>query len=148
MDIITWPYRLRKGHSDNPADGACAMDAVNWLAHGEHGDAPQCACPVIAQFVINGNDNMPDDIRQRLLAFLPRIAGSKSSAHEQIRVRILVLAALRIFAPRALDAAGLHGHADTMRMLPDDLDMDQKVGAAEASWEAAEASWAEASWAA
>ena len=67
MQTVTWPYVLRRGHSDNPADGACAMDALNWLAHGEHGDAPECAAPCIRDFVIPGNDAMPHDHRQRLL---------------------------------------------------------------------------------
>src|SRR4051812_11422479 len=91
--IITWPYHLRRGHSDNPAEGACAMDAVNWLVHGKHGDAPECACPVIAAYVVRGNDSMPDDTRQRLLPYLFRIAGSRSEEHQAARARILVLGA-------------------------------------------------------
>ena len=49
--IIQWPYQLRSGHSDNPAEGADPMDAVNWIVHGKHAEAPECACPVIAAFV-------------------------------------------------------------------------------------------------
>ena len=119
--MITWPYRLRKGHSDDPAEGACAMDAVNWLVHGRHGDQPECACPVIGAFVIGGNDAMDGTTRQRLLAYLPRIAGSRSEEHETARTRILVLAATRVFAPRALDAAGLHEFSGVLRSLPDDV---------------------------
>jgi len=120
LPVITWPYRLRKGHSDDPSQGACAMDAINWLVHGKHGDQPGCACPVIGAYVISGNDNMPDNTRQRLLAYLPRIAGSRSNEHEAARLRIMVLAAARVFAPLALDAAGFHKHAETLRSLPDD----------------------------
>src|SRR5437899_1834786 len=108
QQIVTWPYTLRRGHSSNPAEGSCAMDAVNWLVHGKHGDAPECACPVISQYVIAGNDAMPDDVRQRLLPYLHRIAGSRSAKHEAVRLRILVLAAARIFVPLALVKAGLH----------------------------------------
>lgn len=118
--IITWPYPLRRGHTDNPADGACAMDAVNWLVHGEHGDQPQCACPVIRAYIIPGNDAMPYDVRQRLLDYLPRIAGSRSQAHETERMRVVVLGALRIFVPRTLDAAGFHSLAAVLRAIPDD----------------------------
>ena len=147
QDLLTWPYVLRAGHSDNPAHGACAMDAVNWLVHGEHGDAPECACPVIRAYVIRGNDSMPDDVRQRLLPYLHRIAGSRSASHEGARVRVLQLAALRVFAPRALDAAGLHDHAQRLRDLPDDVDMKAAAAAAEraATWaaeRAAAAAWA------
>jgi hypothetical protein len=121
MDLITWPYLLRRGHTDNPAEGACAMDAINWLAHGRHGDAPECACPVIAAYVMRGNDEMPDEVRQRLLPFLHRIAGSRSHAHEAARLRVLVLAAVRVFVPRALDAIDLHERARQLRALPDDV---------------------------
>lgn len=132
MNVVTWPYVLRRGHSDNPAEGACAMDAVNWLVHGKHGDAPECACSVIASYVIRGNDGMPDDTRQRLLPYLHRIAGSKSPEHQAARTQILTLGALRVFAPSALDAAGLHRHAARLRALPDDVDM---AAAAAAAWD-------------
>ncbi len=127
-NIVTWPYFLRRGHSDDPSRGACAMDAVNWLAHGEHGDHPICACPIISEFVIKGNDAMPDDVRQRLLNYLPRIAGSRSPDHEARRLRVLVLGAVRVFAPIALDIAGLPAEAERLRSLPDNC-----------SYEAAEA---------
>jgi membrane protein involved in colicin uptake len=116
------------------------MDAVNWLVHGKHGDAPECAAPCIRDFVIPGNDAMPHDHRQRLLPYLHRIAGSRSPAHEPARVRILQLAAVRIFAPRAFDAAGLHDHAARLRSLPDDVSREvaaAEVRAAEVEAEAA-----------
>ena len=119
--MITWPYILRAGHSDTPDGGACAMDAVNWLVHGKHGDEPKCACPIITAFVISGNDAMPDDVRQRLLPYLHRIAGSISSDHEAARVRVLWLAAVRVFAPMGLDVARMHGAATLLRALPDDV---------------------------
>ena len=137
--FITWPYVLRKGHSDNPAEGACAMDAVNWLVHGKHGDAPECACPLIARFVIGGNDAMPDDVRQRLLTYLPRIAGSRSEEHEAARLRVLVLGAVRVFASRALGAAGLTEPAAHLRTLPDDASYSGLRDAADAAMWAADA---------
>jgi hypothetical protein len=121
------------------------MAAIAWLAEGRHTDTPDCACPVIAAFVRAGNDAMPDDERQRLLPYLHRIAGSRSAAHEGGRLRILVLGALRVFAPRALDAAGLHEHAERLRALPDDVDLADAEAAAEAAGrEAAEAAEAAA----
>ena len=41
---------------------------------------------------------MPDDLRQRLLVYLPRIAGSRSSLHVFVRVEIMVRAALLLGA--------------------------------------------------
>jgi len=103
------------------------MDAVNWLVHGKHGDTPECACPVITSYVIRGNDAMPDDVRQNLLPYLHRIAGSRSKTHQVARTRILALGALRVCAPRALDLAGLHDHAATLRSLPDNVDITAAV---------------------
>ena len=156
MNIITWPYILRAGHSNDPSQGACAMDAVNWLAHGKHGDQPECACPVIAAYVVRGNDAMPHDVRQRLLPYLHRIAGSRSEEHEAARLRIAVLDAVRVFAPSALDAAGLQDEAEKLRSLPDDVtyadaaDAARYAAAADAArWTAAPADAADAArWAA
>jgi hypothetical protein len=136
------PFVLRRGHSDDPAEGTCAMAAIAWLAHGTHTDAPSCASPAITRFVIPANDAMDDATRQRFIPFLHRIAGSRSPEHEAARVRIMWLAAIRVFAPRALDAAGLHDRAAALRALPDRVSAPQaRQAAAEA---AKEAMWAEA----
>jgi hypothetical protein len=143
----TWTYTLRRGHSADPSGGACAMDAVNWLVHGRHGDRPECACPVIGRYVIGINDKMPDGQRQRLLAFLPRIAGSRSAAHQQARAEILARGAVRVLAPIALDAAGLSGEAKRLRALAPDCTMREAARAARAARAAADAA-ARAAWAA
>lgn len=119
LPSITWPYRLTAGHSDDPAKGACAMDAVNWLVHGEHGDEPKCACPVIGAFVMRGNDAMPSDVRQGLLAYLHRIAGSRSKDHRTLRARILVLAAVRVFLPAWMCTVALDRRAERLLAIPD-----------------------------
>lgn len=118
--MFTWEYTLRRGHSKNPFSGACAMDAVSWLVYGRHGDTPECVSPVIATYVRNGNDVMPDDVRQRLLPYLHRIAGSRSEEHEGARLRIVVLATARLFAARAMHGAGLLHSAAALRSIPDD----------------------------
>jgi hypothetical protein len=140
--MTNWNYTLRKGHSDNPARGACAMDAVNWLVHGKHGDAPECACPIITKYVIAGNDAMPDDVRQRLIPYLHRIAGSRSAKHEAARLRVIVLGAVRVFVPLSLDAVGQRGRAATLREMPDDTNYETLRGAARAAADAARAAHA------
>ena len=115
--MITWPYILRAGHSDTPDGGACAMDAINWLVHGKHGAAPECACPTIASYVITGNDAMPSDVRQRLMPYLHRIAGSRSLDRQPARAEILYLASIRVFLPIMLDACVLPKYAEQLRAL-------------------------------
>lgn len=143
----TWTYTLRRGHGNDPGNGACAMDAINWLVHGKHGDQPECACPVVGRYVIGLNDAMPDDQRQRLLPYLHRIAGSRSPAHEQVRAEILARGAVRVLAPLALDAAGLTAEAARLRALSADCMMqttEEAAKAAKAAGTRETAAWAAA----
>jgi hypothetical protein len=146
MKTAYWPYVLIKGHTDDASTGACAMAAVSWLMHGKHSDRPECACPVLTSFIIPANDAMPADVRQRFLPYLHRIAGSRSEEHEAARTRILWLAAVRIFAPIALDQSGLHAEAEKLRALPDDVSAETAETAAKAAETAAETA-AKAAWA-
>ncbi|MDE1906435.1 MAG: hypothetical protein KGH75_08305 [Rhodospirillales bacterium] len=76
---------------------------------------------------------MPHEVRQRLVPYLYRIAGSCSAEHEDARLRILVLAAARIFAPIALDAAGMREQANKMRSISDTASYSEiRVAACEA----------------
>jgi hypothetical protein len=109
------------------------MAAVSWLMHGVHSDEPKCACPIIRAFVIPANDAMDHATRQRFIPFLHRIAGSRSPEHEAARMRVLVLAAVRVFAPLALDAAGVADHAARLRALPDDVTYQDVARAADAA---------------
>ena len=138
QNLILWPYPLKQGHTDNPADGACAMAAIAHLVEGKHTDQPSCVSPVLRAFTIPANDVMGDKTRQRFLPYLHRLAGSVDPDNEQKRCRIVVLAALRVFAPMALDSAGLYAQAENLRKLPDDIDM---AGAAKAARAAAEVAW-------
>lgn len=113
-----WPYELRRGSSPDPKEDACMMDAVSWFAYGRLGDHPECASPGLSAFCREGQDAMPHATRQWLKPFIFRLIGSLDPEAEERRVRILVLAAARRFAPIALEAAGLQTHATTLRNLP------------------------------
>ncbi len=106
---LSWPYVLRKGHSNTPSSGACALDAINWLVHGKHGDEPECVDPIIANFVICANDNMDDVTRQKLVPFLHRIAGSRYPNNDSplIRERIMIMATIKA-ASRAAFNLGMN----------------------------------------
>jgi len=139
-----WKFDLRKGNSDDPREGACLLDAVSWLEYGTLGDHPACVCPVIAAFGRGINDAMSDEGRQRLKLYIPRLVGTVDPAHEQERAEYLAWQAIRVFAPIALDAAGLHEHASHLRNFAGSL---EAAAAAAADAAAAEAAWA-AAWAA
>ena len=118
MDITDiWKFVLRRGASRDPRQGACLLDAVSWLEYGTLGDHPPCVCPVIAAFGRGINDAMSDAGRQRLRAFIPRLVGTVDPSAEKKRGEFLAWQAINVFAPLALEAAGLHERAATLRVM-------------------------------
>src|SRR6185437_8674407 len=134
-----WKFDLRKGNSNDPRNGACVMDAVSWFEYGKLGDHPECVCPVIAAFVRPVNDFLDDANRQRLKLYIPRFVGTVDPASEQARAEYLAWQAIRVFAPIALDAAGLKDQAARLREFKGTL-----KEAPQAVWEAEAAAWAAA----
>jgi hypothetical protein len=107
---------LVKGASKDREQGVCAMQAVAWLAGEENTDAPQCACPVIAKYVIRLNDSFTDEERQLLKPYLTRIIGTRDGKSSE-RAKVLVHRAGTVFAPIALEIAGYKDEAASMRAL-------------------------------
>lgn len=116
-----WKFALRRGNSHDPRNGACLLDAVSWLEYGTLGDHPPCVCPVIAAFGRGINDAMSDAGRQRLRVFIPRLVGTVDPGAERERAEYLAWQAIRVFAPLALDAAGLSAEAEKLRSFDGDL---------------------------
>lgn len=108
-------FRLDSGAHDRPEDGLCFMEAAAWLEGLPHSDSPPCTCDVIAAYCRGMNDWLPDEDRQRLVAYLPRVVGTVSPEHRQERAEFLAWAAIRTFAPVALTAAGLEPHASALK---------------------------------
>ncbi len=108
-------FALGAGSHKDPDDGLCAMEAVAWLEGLAHSDRPDCTCPVIAEFVRGINDTMPAEERQRLIPFLPRLAGTVAPGHVWARAEHLARHALQAAAPVALGAIGLHAEAVAVR---------------------------------
>ena len=138
--------KLTHGQHDDPRSGGCAMDMVSWLEYGRAGDYPECVCPVIAAFIRTVNDFLPDNERQRLVPYLLRFSGTVSKEHEQQRAEYLAWQSITVFAPLALEAAGLKEEAEKLQNL-DQNDLGAAEAAAEAAARAAEAAEA-AAWAA
>ncbi len=117
-----WKYELCSGNSDAPRNGACLMDAVSWLEYGRLGDHPECVCPVIATFGRGINDAMSNKGRQRLRVFIPRLVGTVDPKNEKARGEYLAWQAIRVFAPLALNVAGLKNEASVLRNFSGGLD--------------------------
>src|SRR5215217_1673239 len=80
-------FQLAKGGHAEP-DGlgnVCATEAaiiaagLEYRCVGNAYDLPPCFSRVIGEFVIQLNDGMPDDVRQRLLPYVTRLAGTAAS---------------------------------------------------------------------
>jgi len=102
---------LSPGDHKTPEAGLCAMEAAAWLAGLPHSDRPSCTTEVIAAYIRYLNDNMPDDVRPRLVAYLPRIIGIPGDDFDHLRNEVFARHAVQRFAPAALRHAGHEDHA-------------------------------------
>ena len=145
---------LAKGSHDSRDEGMCAMEAVAFLAGLGHTDAPECASPVMRAYTIGLNDAWPDEQRQRLVPYLPRMVGTAGDSHDEARSYLALDWLVRTYTPAWLDLAGLSDEARALRNLPQIVDLAAAAAAGpvvrEARAKAAaagDAAWA-AAWAA
>ena len=107
------------GGSHSPgSDRMCVMEAVAMLA-GEHWtDHPACASPVIGAFLRSWNDSLPDDERQHLKQYIPRLVGSKGTDEQETdRAWLATDWLIRVQAPAWLRLAGLADQADLLALM-------------------------------
>ena len=104
--------------------GACWMSAIAYRFNsGENWtDQPDCVCPTIRRMCISVNDQLPsDDSRSRVIGpYLFEPVGTATNDPQVIEARRwhLVDAAVRRFAPAAMDFAKLPEWAAKLRALP------------------------------
>ena len=114
LDTIT----LTPGAHSSRADGVCIMEAAAWLAGEKHSDHPQCVSPVLAGFGRRLNDALPDDRRQYLKSFLPRLLNTAGDGRDETRGYMALDWLIRMYTPVWLDLAGLTAEASALRDLP------------------------------
>ncbi len=98
---------LRSGAHPSASDGVSLMEAVSALAGEPWSNSPSCTSPVLAAYARSLNDWLPDQERQRLKAYIPRLVGTAEPDLELRRAFACADAAVRVFAPLAFTAAGL-----------------------------------------
>src|SRR5947199_69037 len=105
--LLGWNL-LRGGHKfPGPDGGTCINEAAVVVAGFEYRrinssfDMPDCFSRVISAYALRLNDVMNDEQRQRLVPFVPRLAGSADTLKiERQRSRIIIMRACReIVAP-------------------------------------------------
>jgi len=146
FDLLQWlddaPIRLVSG-TGNPETGGCWMSALSKYGNETWSDHPDCVCPIITRLCIACNDMLPDDhSRGRVIG--PHIlepVGTRTDDAEIIEARRwhLVDAAVRVFAPHALDANGFGGEAEQLRSLPPVTRANASAAAEAAGYAAANA---------
>src|SRR5690606_6413189 len=136
----------------------CVMEAVAWVAREPWSDHPQCACPVIGEFMRSWNDPLPDAERNELLIpLIPRLVGTRGSKGLEERRSLMAADWLvRTHAPAWLRLAGLTTQAEALSSLPEITSMDQVPSIrpaidavradADAAWDAAKAAAGGAAW--
>lgn len=99
--------RLAKGNHTSAAEGMCFMEMTAWFAGEKHSDKPECACPLLGTYGIRLNDEMPDDVRDRLLKpLVPLIAGTRDRDSEQSRAEFLAIWSVTKILPVVLWQCG------------------------------------------
>jgi hypothetical protein len=119
------PYldKIQLGHGSHPAPSngmveACVMEAVAYIAGEPWSDHPECASRVITSFLVSWNDSLPDDDRQMLKPFIPRLVGTRTTkADEETRAWMLTDWLARECAPAWMRLAGLTAQAELIEAL-------------------------------
>lgn len=119
---------------------------MTWTLEDEaalRGEVLRTVSPVLAAYVRTLDDAIPEEPRQRLKPYLPRLINTAGDAAlDRRRAYLAADTAVRVFAPMALDAAGLRDEAETLRSLAPVTDTETAQRAAEAvaaEWAAAAA---------
>jgi len=141
---------LSKG-AHEPDGQMCAMEAVAYISGEPWSDHPECACPVISDFLRSWNDSLPDNAtRDRLLKpLILKLIGTRSpSAVEQARGYLALDWLVRVSTPTWLDLIECcREEGAALRALPEIRDYDSLVAAIEPCRRAekrAAAAWAAA----
>ena len=92
---------LIAGTGEYPNSGGCVMQAAAWLASGgkEWNDSPACVHSTLRHVAIKINDNVGDQVRQRLWPLIPRLLGTASGDRKtdaRIAVQLAVWAAEKV----------------------------------------------------
>lgn len=113
------PPKFRLAHGEHSAfteEGVCAMEAVAYLAGEEHSARPQCASPVLTVFCFRLNDQWKDDERQKLLAILPRLIGTRGALERHARQALAIVDGItRDLLPMVFDARGWNDLTEQLR---------------------------------
>ena len=124
IDIET--LELLNGAHGSRSEGVCLLEAVAWFAGEPHTDHPACVSPVLSAFGRSWNDALPDDERQKLKPYVPRLVGTSGDAAADTRRAWMTTDWLvRVHTPAWLRLAGLDEQAAQLEALLELVSADQ-----------------------
>jgi hypothetical protein len=109
---------IDEGGHDEFEKGHCAMELVSWLAGEKFSDRPSCTSPVLSSFLVRLNDGLPEDLRQELKPYLPRVIGTAGDGQDEARGWLAADFTIRTVLPTWLELAGVEESAKALRELP------------------------------
>ena len=133
----------------NPA--MCVQEYAAYLAGEGHTDHPACVSWVLSRFMIRWNDDLDDEVRQRLRPYAVRQLGTAGDGQDEARSYMALDWLIRTYTPAFLDAAGLTDEAAKLRGLAAIEGTEQAEAAVPVVRAAGDAAWAaarDAAWAA
>lgn len=141
QEILNALPPLAYGSHEEGDAAVCAMEALARACGLGTTDAPECASPVIGAFTRAFNDWLPSGAdRDRLIRpLLPLMVGTADDGLDEKRAFMCADRAVRVFAPLALDVAGLADEAAELRSLPEIRDAESAARLAESA--ARSAAW-------
>jgi hypothetical protein len=102
-----------------PANGACVMEFVSYIAGERWSDRPKCVCLPIRRFTMALNDCGPQSLRDALLARAPRLVEEECGRRlARCRAEFFSAAVMRRVLPLFLRRFGHHGEAEAFETAP------------------------------
>jgi hypothetical protein len=110
--------QLSSGAHPSPSHGLCFLEMAAWFAGESHSDTPSCVCPVLGCFAMHLNDEMEEDVRNRLLKpMVPAVVDTRDEAAEAIRAEFLITWMLRSVGALGLRLGGAEDQASIFETL-------------------------------
>jgi hypothetical protein len=120
---------LTGGHEPPPpscdAPEGCAEEIYTWLFDLPWSDRPNdTVSPVISAFMRRLNDELPDDLRQKLKPYLVKQHGTANDGHDELRGWLCANWTIRVGLPAWLELAGVTDAVEALRELPEVTDRE------------------------
>jgi hypothetical protein len=112
-----WPFELGRYGVGAKGPMPCFLEVVWFLKTGRIDEplALNDESEVLGDFIMDVQDGMPDDQRQKLKRFIPRFIGSWDEPAEDLRTVYLIYQAIGKWLPMVLEATNINWATEALR---------------------------------